>query len=88
MASIPSLVKARGVGLKLSGLNDSQHIGLNVRSRKGTKTPITDGTKGGRPRDIAVIAKYANETFNAIIDALNYALKNKGFCSHLSQVLV
>lgn len=143
VASVRSLVNARGVNLKVAGLTDSCSIGLETRSRKGTKNPITDelfesavaqalkldeigflhalklerylglrgtealmstealkmyakqarliinqgmspihiedGTKGGRSRDVAVIEKYAIETFNAIIDALNYALKNNGF---------
>lgn len=143
VASVRVLAKARGVDLKQMGLNESQSIGVEARSRKGTKNPITDelfnaaiakgialnevgfihalklerflglrgmealmstdalkmyakqarfiinhgmspihiadGTKGGRSRDVAVIEKYATETFNAIVDALNYALKNNGF---------
>jgi hypothetical protein len=40
---------------------------------------IIDGTKGGRPRDVAVIAQYAQQTFEAITEALDFALKNDGF---------
>lgn len=40
---------------------------------------IVDGTKGGRPRDVAVIAQYAQQTFEAITEALDFALKNDGF---------
>jgi Integrase len=40
---------------------------------------IVDGTKGGRPRDIAVIEQYASETFQAITEALAFSLQNNGF---------
>ena len=40
---------------------------------------IVDGTKGGRPRDVAVIAQYARQTFEAITESLDFALKNDGF---------
>lgn len=40
---------------------------------------IRDGTKGGRPRDVAVIKKYARETYEAIIGALHFAKSNNGF---------
>jgi hypothetical protein len=143
VASVRVLAKARGVDIKQMGLSESQSIGVEARSRKGTKNPITDelfnaaiakgvalneigfihalklerflglrgmealmstdalkiyakqakfiinhgmspihiadGTKGGRAREVTVIEKYATETFNAIINALNYALKNNGF---------
>lgn len=39
---------------------------------------IQDGTKGGRPRDVAVINKYAAETYQAIIAALKYAECHNG----------
>ena len=40
---------------------------------------ISNGTKGGRPRETTVIAKYAAETLRAIHDALEFASKNGGF---------
>jgi hypothetical protein len=40
---------------------------------------VVDGTKGGRPRDVAVIEQYAQQTFEAINEALAFALKNNGF---------
>lgn len=40
---------------------------------------IKDGTKGGRPRDVAVIEQYASETFQAITEALAFASQNNGF---------
>lgn len=40
---------------------------------------ISDGTKGGRPRHVSVISKYAQETFSAILEALVFAQKNDGF---------
>jgi Integrase len=40
---------------------------------------IVDGTKGGRPRDVAVIEQHASETFQAITEALAFALQNSGF---------
>jgi Integrase len=40
---------------------------------------VVDGTKGGRPRDVAVIEQYAQQTFEAITEALAFALKNNGF---------
>lgn len=40
---------------------------------------IVDGTKGGRPRDVAVIEQYASETFQAITEALAFASQNNGF---------
>jgi hypothetical protein len=40
---------------------------------------IVDGTKGGRPRDVAVIEQHASETFQTITEALAFALKNNGF---------
>lgn len=40
---------------------------------------IIDGTKGGRPRDVAVIAQYAQPTFEVITESLDFALKNDGF---------
>jgi hypothetical protein len=40
---------------------------------------IKDGTKGGRPRDVAVIGQYAQQTFDAITKALTFAVENGGF---------
>lgn len=40
---------------------------------------IQDGTKGGRPRDVAVIKQYASQTYEAIIAALNFAKSHGGF---------
>lgn len=40
---------------------------------------ISDGTKCARPRDVAVIADYAQKTFEIICEALQYALQNDGF---------
>lgn len=143
VASVRSLAKARDADLKATGIDDSQALGLEQRSRIGKKSPITDelfnsavaealvlgedgfahalklerylglrglealmstsalktyakqaryimdqgmsaihiqdGTKGGRPRDVAVIAQFAAETFKVIVDALNYAVKHQGF---------
>lgn len=40
---------------------------------------IFDGTKGGRPRETAVIVKFAKETLDAITAALQYSAENGGF---------
>lgn len=40
---------------------------------------IKDGTKGGRPREVAVIEPYAEQTFEAITEALAFASQNNGF---------
>jgi Integrase len=50
-----------------------------IVQRQLSPVHIKDGTKGGRPRDVAVIAQYAQQTFEAITDALDFALKNDGF---------
>jgi Integrase len=143
VASVRSLCEQRGADLDSRGLTNTAGLGVEVRSRKGKKLPITDdvfdeavaqaisadeigfalalklerylglrgtealmstaalktyarqahlllqnvlspihvvdGTKGGRPRDVAVIAQYAQQTFEAITEALAFALKNDGF---------
>ena len=87
VASIRALCEQRGANLACLGLTDTSGLGVEVRNRKGTKLPVTDeifeaavdGTKGGRPRDVAVIAQYARQTFEAITESLDFALKNDGF---------
>ena len=51
-----------------------QMSGLSLREVK-----IFDGTKGGRPRETAVIVKFAKETLSAITEALEYAANNGGY---------
>lgn len=143
VASVRALCRQRGLDLVSLGLADSQVLGIEPRSRKGTKLPITDavfdaavaqaisegeigfahalklerylglrgteammstaalktyakqahdlmngillsihikdGTKGGRARDVVVIEKFAKETFEAITQALEFALQNNGY---------
>lgn len=50
-----------------------------IVQRQLSPVHIKDGTKGGRPRDVAVIEQYANETFQTITEALAFALQNNGF---------
>jgi hypothetical protein len=40
---------------------------------------IYDGTKGGRPRETAVIIRYAKDTLTAITEALEYSACNGGY---------
>jgi site-specific recombinase XerC len=40
---------------------------------------IFDGTKGGRPRETAVIVKFARETLSVIAEALKFATNNDGY---------
>lgn len=143
VSCIRALARTRGVDMKAVGLENSRSLGLEKRSRAGTKVPVTDevfdgaiesamkmgevgfacalklerylgirgqealmsthslekfarqakqitnregekiqikdGTKGGRPRYVQVIGEYAEETFRAILDALECAKDHRGF---------
>ena len=50
-----------------------------LMGRQPDEIQLFDGTKGGRPRRSAVIARYAQETFSAVLAALEFARKNDGF---------
>lgn len=143
LAAVRALLKGQGIDLESKNINLNSAIGMDRRSRVGTKKPvsdqtfeaavaramelgeigfahairverylglrgqeaimssaalmdfaneakqiqstnhagirITDGTKGGRPRETTVISKFATETLRTIHDALEYSSKNGGF---------
>lgn len=52
---------------------------LKIQDECWKKVQIKDGTKGGRPRFVQPIRAYANETFEVIKAAVEFAVSNGGF---------
>lgn len=52
---------------------------VQMAGRPLSEVKIYDGTKGGRPRETAVIHKFAGETLSAITEALAYSSANGGY---------